>query len=177
MNPAAPHPSRPRRPLVTAASVAAAFFAAGLAVASPRSRAAGSAGTAPGIAAPGPREFPVHFAAVKTDGIDMIWTGTITTTPGGEVTVRLAYTGDETDRALPLWPVGAVLLLACADVSQSFVAELNGDMNWETGVVRLYGVVTNGWRRGARIEQRLRLDPRTFIGSGVVRVADAALTP
>ena len=175
MNSAAPHPPRPRRPLVTAAGVAAAFFAAGLAVASPRSRTAGSAGTAPGIAAPGPREFPVRFAAVKTDGIDMIWTGEIATAPGGEVTVRLSYTGNETDRALPLWPVGAVMLLACADVSQSFAAELTGDMDWETGVVRLHGIVTNGWRRGARIEQRLRLDPKTFTGSGVVRVSDAAL--
>ena len=105
----------------------------------------------------------------------MIWTGEIATASGGQVTVRVSYTGSETDRALPLWPVGAVMLLACADVSQSFAAELTGDMNWETGVVRLHGIVTNGWRRGARIEQRLRLDPKTFTGSGVVRVSDAAL--
>jgi hypothetical protein len=152
--------------------------------------ATGAALGAAGVVDPGRRRAPDHaapptsaaatqmalsarFAPVAADGIDMVWRGALVGTPRGEETVRLRYLGADADRALPLWPVQAVVFVASADVAASMVAELSGTLSWNTGDVRLYGVVTEGRRRDARVEQVLRLDPGTLEGSGTLRVTGA----
>jgi hypothetical protein len=117
--------------------------------------------------------FDVDFAGVGAEGVDLVWRGTVGTDAPGIATIRLEYAGAPADRVQPVWPVNAWLFFSADDLRRSFAAELSGSMNWKTGEMRVTGLVSDGVRRDAAVEQRVRLHDRGLTGRVTVRFTDA----
>jgi hypothetical protein len=117
--------------------------------------------------------FDVDFAGVGAEGVDLVWRGTVGAQAPGIATIRLEYAGAPRDRAQPVWPVNAWLFFSADDLRRSFAAELSGSMNWKTGEMRVTGLVSDGVRRDAAVEQRVRLQDRGLTGRVTVRFTDA----
>lgn len=110
----------------------------------------------------------VRYAGIGAEGVDLVWRGLPRGAVQGQASLRIAYAGDPADRGMPIWPVNAWLLFAAADPRSSFAAELSGSMNWRTGEMRVTGLVSDGARRDAAVEQRMRVQPPGL--AGIVRV-------
>jgi hypothetical protein len=101
---------------------------------------------------------PMSYGGIGAEGVDLIWRGTTLAPLAGQATVRMAYAGAPADRAMPIWPVTALLFFSADDYRSSFIAELSGTMDWQNGEMRVTGVVTDGAAVHARLEQVLRLE-------------------
>ncbi len=120
----------------------------------------------------GALEFKAIYTGGGAEGVDLIWRGPLEGALPGVATVRVEYTGAEANRARPVWPVRALLFVSANDRARSFVGELAGSMNWQTGEMHLSGPVTDGWQRGARLEQTLSLNRPWFDGAGTIRFVE-----
>jgi len=89
-------------------------------------------------------------------GADLVWRGT-DDSGKGRVTVRVEYAGLAERRTLAVWPVTVWLFVAAPDERDSFAAELSGGLDWSTGEMRTAGLVMDGPRAGAGVEQTLRV--------------------
>jgi hypothetical protein len=161
--------SRPGRSLVAAGIVGLVGLAAPVAtyaedISPERARMA--------VAAPGQVElgFSLDYEGVGAEGIDEIWRGKLAGEMGGEVVIRLELLAPASESARPSWPVHAIVFVAADDVARSFVAELDGTIDWRSGAMRLSGVVTDGWMAGSPIRQTARIDPARLDGDGTLRI-------
>lgn len=115
------------------------------------------------IASPAPARLPdtlafeVEYAGVGAEGIDLVWRGEAAGSVPGRVTIRMEYAGGTGDHAMPVWPVNVWLFYSADDYLSSFAAELSGSMNWRSGELRVSGLVSDGSRINAPLEQRLQL--------------------
>jgi hypothetical protein len=127
------------------------------------------------IASPPPVElpdtisFPVEYAGIGAEGVDLIWRGQVGGPSGGRVTIRMEYAGAPADRRMPIWPVNAWLFYSADHYRGSFVAELSGSMNWRTLDLRVTGLVSDGYRSDWPLEQRIRLSQPGLGGTATVR--------
>jgi hypothetical protein len=123
-------------------------------------------------AAPGGLElgFTLQFEGVGAEGIDDIWRGKLAGPVAGEVMIRLEVLAPASDPARPRWPVHAIVFVAADDAARSFVAELDGTVDWKSGAMRLSGVVTGGWMAGSPIGETAQIDPAQLDGNGTLRI-------
>ena len=115
--------------------------------------------------------YTVAFDGVGAEGIDDIWRGPLGGATRGEITLRVEYRGGPMEVARPAWPVRVLTFVAADDPTRSLLAETSGTLDWDSGIMQLAGLVTEGWMKGARVEQTLRLDRTRFDGVGSMRVA------
>jgi hypothetical protein len=80
----------------------------------------------------------------------------------------MEYAGDPADRRMPTWPVNVWLIFSADDPRGSFAAELSGTMSWRSGEMRVAGLVSDGARRDAAVEQRMRVMRPELNGTGTV---------
>lgn len=121
------------------------------------------------VALPDTLAFEVEYAGVGAEGADQIWRGHVGGAAPGMVTIRMEYAGATGDRRMPVWPVNAWLLFSADDLRNSFAAELSGSMNWSSGDMRVTGMVSDGVRRDAAVEQWLHLHRPGYAGRASVR--------
>jgi len=126
------------------------------------------------FAAPAPVSFALHFDGVGAEGIDNIWSGRLLDPEAGEVVLRVEHRGPEMDRAKPVWPVRAIVTVAADDPRRSFAADLDGTLDWTDGSLRLQGAVSEGWMKGAPVEQLVALDRTEFDGRGTLSLGAIA---
>jgi hypothetical protein len=112
--------------------------------------------------------FEVEYGGIGAEGVDLIWRGRAGGRLPGQVTIRMEYAGVPGDRSMPVWPVNLRLFYSADDYRGSFAAELTGSTNWRTGETRVSGIVSDGARRDAPIEQRLQLHRPGLGGSATV---------
>jgi len=124
----------------------------------------------------GDRPRSAYFAEFTGDGAegrDMVWRGAVAGDAVGEFTVRLAHAGRDVDTAKPTWPVEGIIVVSGEDPQRAFAAEVHGTIDWLTKRVKLAGVVSVGYMRGARIEQTA--DLINYDLSGELRLPPATL--
>jgi hypothetical protein len=123
-------------------------------------------------AAPGRLElgFSLRFEGVGAEGIDDIWRGKLAGPVPGEVMIRLEVLAPASEPARGIWPVHAIVFVAADDAARSFVAELDGTVDWKSGAMRLSGVVTSGWMAGSPIAETAQIDPAQLDGDGTLRI-------
>jgi hypothetical protein len=107
----------------------------------------------------------MSYGGIGAEGVDLIWRGTTAAPLAGQATIRMAYAGAAADRAMPIWPVTALLFFSADDYRSSFIAELSGTMDWQRGEMRVAGLVTDGAVADTRLEQVLRLQDGERNGS------------
>ncbi|MFL5394868.1 MAG: hypothetical protein ACJ79G_18720, partial [Myxococcales bacterium] len=88
----------------------------------------------------------------------------------GEVMIRLEVLAPASEPAGGIWPVHAIVFVAADDAARSFVAELDGTVDWKSGAMRLSGVVTGGWMAGSPIGETAQIDPAQLDGHGTLRI-------
>jgi len=130
---------------------------------------------APPVVLPDTLAFDVEYAGIGAEGIDQIWRGTVAGPLPGRVTIRMEYAGAPADRRMPVWPVNVWLFFSANDDRSSFAAELSGSMNWATGDMRVRGLVSDGVRRAAAVEQRVWFGRPGLAGKTTVRFLDSTL--
>ena len=114
--------------------------------------------------------FFLDFEGVGAEGTDDIWRGQLAGPVGGEVIIRLQLLAPASESARPSWPVHAIVFVAADDAARSFVAELDGTIDWKSGAMRLSGVVTDGWMAGSPIAETARINPAQLDGDGTLRI-------
>ena len=113
--------------------------------------------------------FEVEYDGIGAEGADLVWRGHVAGAVPGTVTIRMEYAGAAGDRRMPVWPVNAWLFFSADDLRNSFAAELSGRMNWSSGDMRVTGMVSDGVRRDAAVEQWLHLHRPGYAGRASVR--------
>lgn len=81
-----------------------------------------------------------------------MWEGRVTGGVRGTVRIALRQVESPFQAANPVWHVRSRWSVA-APAGRSFVAELEGMVDWKTGASRLSGAITRGWMRGAWVEE------------------------
>jgi hypothetical protein len=136
--------------------VCLAVIVAGLALWAPPGRPAQVPASAGPEALPDTLVLEVRYGGIAAEGGNILWRAQTDGPIAGLVTIRMEYAGDPADRRMPIWPVNVWLLFAADDLRGSFAAELSGTMSWRTGEMRVAGLVSEGARRDAAVEQRMR---------------------
>ncbi len=100
-----------------------------------------------------------------TDPVAFVWAGTVSGDVSGGLTTKL------TDLRVsgPIWHVRFDWIIAAGE--RSFLADLSGILNTETGQVIMNGTVAEGWLQGAQVHEEGQLiDPATlrFVGEIVI---------
>jgi hypothetical protein len=112
--------------------------------------------------------FTARFDGVGAEGIDNIWTGKVLGSEPGEIVIRVEHLGPEVDRAKAVWPVRAIVTVAADNPLWSFAADMDGTLDWPAGSLRLQGKITEGWMKGAPVQQVVTLDRVEFDGAGTL---------
>jgi hypothetical protein len=113
--------------------------------------------------------FTAHFDGVGTEGIDNIWwSGKILGSDPGEVVIHVEQLGPASDRATAVWPVRATVTVAADNPIWSFAANMEGTLDWPSGSLQLHGKVSEGWMKGAPVQQIVTLDRIEFDGAGTL---------
>jgi hypothetical protein len=123
----------------------------------------------PRVALPDSLAWEVWSAGSRGGAADLVWRGTAARSGVGKVTIRVEYAGSADRQGLPVWPVNVWLFVAAVDDRNSFTAELSGGIDWRTGEMRVTGLVTDGPRAGAPVEQMLRLHGPRLAGTLTLR--------
>ena len=154
---------------------AAALFAvclggivAGLALWAAPGRPAPVGASAESVALPDTLVFEVRYGGNGAEGTAMVWRARAGGPAAGLVSIRMEYAGDPADRRMPIWPVNVWLSFSADDSRGSFAAELSGTMSWRTGEMRVAGLVSDGARADAAVEQRMRVERPGLGGSAMV---------
>ena len=114
---------------------------------------------------------PVRLGFDKSisDPVGLVWTGSVSGDVTGGLTTRL--TGLRV-----AGPVRHVRFDWIVNAGQrSFVADLTGTLNNDTGQVVMDGTVVQGWLRGAQVHEAGQLvDPATLRFVGAIRIMPAS---
>lgn len=156
-----------RRPLAAMALIAAvpgalalaAFRSAPLSATATDARRAAAAPTAAAPATTARAAYAAHFAefqGVGAEGRDMVWRGAIAGAAVGELTVRLAHIAPDGAARPGAQPVEGILFVSGAP-ARSFAAELTGTMDLGAKRVEVGGTISEGYRRGERVEYAAEL--------------------
>jgi hypothetical protein len=162
----ADHRATPRKAAALFA-VCLAAIVAGLAFWPAPGRPAPVVASAESVALPDTLAFEVRYGG-NGAGAAMVWRARAGGPAAGLVSIRMEYAGDPADRRMPIWPVNVWLSFSADDSRGSFAAELSGTMSWRTGEMRVAGLVSDGARRDAAIEQRMRIVQPGLDGTAVV---------
>ncbi len=100
--------------------------------------------------------FKDKFAGVSADGISSVWEGSIDGAARGRIRVELHQVEGPTEAASPVWHVVSHWSVDDPSGARSFEAELEGMVDWRTGATRLSGVITQGWMKGAWVQEHGR---------------------
>jgi hypothetical protein len=105
-------------------------------------------------------EKQLNLAASQFDGdgnpIVLVWNGTVDGLPGSDLVSTIDFQTPGTRSAGKTLHATVVWEISTPD--GTFVAETEGVVNFQTGLVRTNGIVTAGLRAGARVHQEGRLD-------------------
>ena len=114
---------------------------------------------------------PVRLGFDKSisDPVGLVWTGSVSGDVSGGLTTRL--TGLRVSG--PIWHVRFDWIVTAGQ--RSFVADLTGTLNNDTGQVVMDGSVAQGWLRGAHVhEEGQPVDPTTLRFVGAIRIMPAS---
>lgn len=104
-----------------------------------------------------------------SDPDNFVWTGTVSGDVSGSLTTRL--TGLEISG--PIWQVRFDWIIQAGE--QSFVADLSGILNTNTGAVVMNGTVVDGFLSGAQVHEEGQLvDPETLRFVGTIQIMPAS---
>ena len=78
------------------------------------------------------------------------WHGTVAGRDGGTVSMTIVRIGSPEDASDPVWPVVTRWEVTSPDPARSFSAELFGGAR-ENGSMKLTGIVTDGYQKGAEV--------------------------
>jgi hypothetical protein len=134
-------------------------------------RSAPASATSPSpepVTLPDSLAFDVEYIGMGAEGVDLIWRGSTAGPVRALVMIRMEYAGDPPERGMPVWPVNVRLFYSADDLRNSFAAELSGSMNWRSGEMRVTGLVSDGIRRDATLEQHMLLRPSSLNGSATL---------
>jgi hypothetical protein len=108
---------------------------------------------------------PIELSFVETAVADSLWLGTV----GGDLTGLLATRLTEKCVAGPIWHVRSDWIIRAGD--RSFVADLRGTLNTNTGQAEMHGTVVDGYLLGARVHEEGQLaDTATQRFEGSIRL-------
>jgi hypothetical protein len=108
---------------------------------------------------------PVELSFDKTAVADGVWQGTV----DGDITGMLETRLTERRISGPIWHMRFDWIISAGD--QSFVADLRGTLNNNTGAVVMNGTVVEGYLLGARVHEEGQLvDAATLRFRGSIRV-------
>jgi opacity protein-like surface antigen len=111
----------------------------------------------------------IGFDKSISDPAAFVWTGTVSGDVSGTLTTRL--TGLEVSG--PIWRVRFDWMIAAGE--RSFVADLSGILNTDTGQVVMNGTVVEGWLSGAQVHEEGQLvDPATLRFVGEIQLMPAS---
>jgi hypothetical protein len=108
--------------------------------------------------------FQSVLAGVSPDGEGSVWEGRADGALPGRMRLELRQVGPATEAANPVWHVRARWTLD-AGRARSFVADLEGAVDWKAGLIRLAGPISSGWMSGAWLEQEGRVVSGDIFGS------------
>lgn len=124
---------------------------------------------APRATAPLPQlRFHGVFFGVAADGERCVWQGRVDGPVSGRVTIALRQVEDPTAAANPVWHVASRWTVSDDGAAHSFVANLEGMIDWRSGTIRLAGPITEGWSRGSWAEVSGRFAQGDVTGSVTV---------
>jgi len=109
--------------------------------------------------------FAAEFSGVAGDRAPGVWTGVVAGEPGGTLTLSLASLGSAAAGAEAVWPVRTRWVVAHGDSTRSFVAELDGVVDWTSRRMRASGTIVEGWRRGAPVSAEGSMDDLDATGT------------
>jgi hypothetical protein len=109
----------------------------------------------------------------KASASDTVWIGTVDGDVAGTLTTVLIAA----DTSRPVWDVEFYWIVTAADPALSFVARLMGTLDTGTGEVAMQGLVVDGYRKGATVDESGSLydpDRSAFRGTIVLHGASTA---
>jgi len=111
----------------------------------------------------------IGFDKSISDRTAFVWTGIVSGDVSGTLTTRL--TG--LDVSGPIWHVRFDWIIDAG--ARSFVADLSGILNTDTGQVVMNGTVVQGWLSGAQVHEEGQLvDPATLRFAGEIQLMPAS---
>lgn len=129
------------------------------------------------VPAPQPRvTFRSVFTGVAADREHCTWDGRADGAARGRLTIALRQVEEPAAAANPVWHVASRWTVRDEAGVHSFVADLEGMVDWKAGSVRLGGVVTDGWLAGAWVEMDGRIVDGDLVGALSI-IPAVALTP
>lgn len=108
--------------------------------------------------------FSTVFAGVSPDGEAGVWEGGADGAVSGRITLELKQVEPPSQAASPVWHVRARWTLD-ADHARSFVADLDGIIDWKAGRIHLAGPISSGWMSGAWLKHAGRVVHGDISGS------------
>jgi hypothetical protein len=111
----------------------------------------------------------IGFDKSISDPAAFVWTGTVSGDVTGTLTTRLTAL----DVSGPIWHVRFDWIINAG--VRSFVADLSGILNTDTGQVVMNGAVVEGWLSGAQVHEKGQLvDPATLHFAGEIQLMPAS---
>ena len=98
-----------------------------------------------------PLAFAATFFGVASDSAPGVWTGTLGGAADATLSLSVASLGSAAAAAEPAWPVRTRWVIVYHDGARSFVAELDGVVDWRSRRLRASGTIVDGWMRGAPV--------------------------
>lgn len=108
--------------------------------------------------------FQSVLTGVTADGESSVWEGRADGAVPGRVRLELKQVEPPSEAANPVWHVRARWVLDAGE-ARSFVADLEGVVDWKAGLIRLAGPISSGWMSGAWLEQEGRVVSGDISGS------------
>ncbi len=115
------------------------------------------------------------LAGVVKDSGSSVWEGWTNGSVRGRLRLELQQVESPFEAAKPVWHVRARWTVDGVSNARSFVAELEGMVDWKTGVTHLDGAITAGWMKGAWVQGEGQFVNGDM--SGVLRIAPIAVVP
>jgi hypothetical protein len=99
--------------------------------------------------------FSTSFAGVDTEGRSL-WEGRVGQPAGGRLRLALQQVEGPEAAADTVWHVRTRWKVEPASAARSFVADMEGMVDWKAGTAHLSGVITSGWMKGTRVQGEVR---------------------
>lgn len=81
-----------------------------------------------------------------------VWQGRVDGSVTGRVTIALRQVEEPTEASRPVWHVAARWTVLDDGGAHSFAANLEGIIDWKSGVLHLGGTISDGWSAGSWVE-------------------------
>ncbi|HEX9283286.1 MAG TPA: hypothetical protein VF882_05815 [Gemmatimonadales bacterium] len=109
--------------------------------------------------------FRSEFAGVAADGQHCTWEGSVDGAARGRIVIALRQVEEPAAAANPVWHVASRVTVRDESGVHSFMADLEGMVDWKAGTVRLGGTVEDGWLAGAWVEVDGRVVNGDLVGA------------